>query len=640
MTAAARPESDPRDYDRLLRRFRQAEAEGFPPPPPLTVSQWADRHRQVGAYSADPGQWVTDKTPYLREIMDVFNDPAVNRVVFQKCARIGGTEAGLNVVGYFIDHDPSPILIVQPTVDDAKDFSKEQLTPMIEETAPLRVKVAEAKSRDSANTIQAKVFAGGGLYLVGANSPRGFRRRTARIVILEEVDGYPVSARSKSVTEGDQVKLAERRATTFQHRRKVYINSTPTIKGLSRIEKEYEASDQRQFHVPCPCCGHEQPLAWRNLKWDEGKPETAAYACEGCGVLIPESEKFGMVAKGRWVATNPGRTTVGFHINALYSPWVRWAELVEEWLAAQGDAEKMQVFVNTALGETWEDRGGGLDPEQMWANRREAYTDVPAAAGLLTAGIDVQHDRLEIVVRAWGARWESWLMERKVVVGDPTGDEVWKLLDAYLLTAWPHESGAAVRIHTACIDCGDNYHRVLQYAAPRFSRRVFATKGASDPATPFLPKRPSRNNKYRCPIFLLGTNSAKGIVYDRLKILGEHAEASAAGKYHFNESADRDYFDQLTVEKAERKYVNRRWARVFTCPPHRRNEALDCEVMALAAAHLSGYTEAQLPALAQQIAASHERKEAAKRQPKADTTPLPGARPSQPKNFAQRWRRW
>lgn len=620
--------------------FSDAETEGFEPPPLLTVSQWADSHRIVGSYSADPGQWVTAKTPYLREVMDVFNEPGVNRVVFKKCSRIGGTEAGLNVVGYFIDYDPSPILIVQPTVEDAKDYSKEQLAPMIEDTASLRRKVSVARGPDSKNTITAKVFAGGGLYLVGANSPRGFRRRTARFIKLEEVDGYPEEARNKSTSEGDQVKLAERRAATFQHRRKIYLNSTPTVRGVSRIDKEYENSDQRRFFVPCPYCGHEQHLEWRQLKWDEGKPTTAAYACVGCGVLIPESDKHEMLKRGRWIATNPGQTTVGFHINALYSPWVRWAEIVEEWLGAQGDSAKLQVFFNTALGEAWEDRGGGLDPESMWANRREAYTSIPLQAGLLTAGVDVQHDRLEVVVRAWGRRWESWLIDVKVIPGDPTGDEVWRLLDAYLTQSWDHESGATIRIHTTCIDCGDNYHRVLQYAAPRFAHRVFATKGSSDPATPFLPKRPTRNNKYRCPIFLLGPNTAKGIVYDRLKILGTHAEDSAAGKYHFNQMADRDYFDQLTVEKAERKYVNRRWARVFTCPPHRRNEKLDCEVMVLAAANLSGYSEAQLGVLAEQVSSAHERKEAAKRQPKVDTKPLPGARPPQQKNFAKGWKKW
>jgi phage terminase large subunit GpA-like protein len=336
--------------------------------------------------------------------MDAFSDPAINRVVFMKCARIGATEAGLNVIGYFIEQDPSPIFIVQPTVDDAKDFSKEQLTPSIEESAVLRARVSDAKSRDSGNTILAKIFPGGALYLVGANSPRGFRRRTARVVVLEEVDGYPPSAG----TEGDQVKLAERRATTFQHRRKVYINSTPTLKGLSRIEREYENSDQRRYFVACPDCGHEQTLQWKNLKCDEKRAETAAYMCEGCGVLIPEREKFGMVQRGRWMATNPGPLTAGFHINALYSPWVSWRELAEEWFAAQGDVSKLQVFVNTALGETWEDRGGALEPRTK--GRPEDGPDVaranPPRLRPVKAPVVARANR-PIGVRRRSARWSA-----------------------------------------------------------------------------------------------------------------------------------------------------------------------------------------------------------------------------------------
>ena len=385
-----------RHVERLYDRWRARRSVIFAPPPKLTVSEWADKHRVVPSYSAEPGRWVTDKTPYLRAIMDAFSDPAVNRVVFMKCARIGATEAGLNIIGYFIEQDPSPIFIVQPTVDDAKDFSKEQLTPTIEESAVLRARVSDAKSRDSGNTILAKIFPGGALYLVGANSPRGFRRRTARVVVLEEVDGYPPSAG----TEGDQVKLAERRATTFQHRRKVYINSTPTLKGLSRIEAEFEQSDQRRYFVACPDCGKEQILTWKNLRWDDGKPATAAYLCTGCGVLIPEREKFGMVQRGRWMVTNPGRTTAGFHLNALYSPWISWGELAEEWLVAQADPSKakLQVFINTALGESWEDRGHGKDELE---DRQEHYnTEVPRGVGLLTAGVDVQDDRLEMIVRS------------------------------------------------------------------------------------------------------------------------------------------------------------------------------------------------------------------------------------------------
>lgn len=574
--------------DPTLAISRRVGLRVLPPPPKLTVSQWADLHRIVPSYSAEPGRWVTDKTPYLREIMDSFNDPAVNKVVFMKCARIGATEAGLNVIGYFIDQDPSPQFIVQPTVDDAKDFSKEQLTPTIEESDALRNRVREASSRDSGNTILAKVFPGGAIYLVGANSPRGFRRRTARVIVLEEVDGYPPSAG----TEGDQVKLAERRATTFQHRRKIYINSTPTLKGMSRIESEYDASDQRRYFVACPDCGHDQTLKFPNLKWDEGQPATAAYMCEGCGVLIEERHKFGMVAKGHWQATNPGSLTVGFHINALYSPWVSWAELVDEWLAAQGNPEKLQVFINTALGESWEDRGGSLDPDALFANRRESYDGVPDPAYILTAGADVQHDRIEVVVRAWARQEESYFLERIVLMGDPSADAIWHDLDAVLFDkTWLHESGVEMGIYASCVDSGDQTDRVLGYCALRFRRRVYAVKGGAKFNAPFMPKRPARNNKHRCPLFVLGPNSGKKLLYGRLKIQGANPVDPCAYRYHWNGSADRDYFDQLTAEKAEKKRVDGQWITVYTCPAHKRNEVLDCELYALAAFNLSNKRE-------------------------------------------------
>jgi phage terminase large subunit GpA-like protein len=608
------------DGDRLRALWREIRQAAFTLPVAMTVSQWADAHRIVPSYSAEPGAWVTDKTPYLREIMDSFNEPAVNRVVFMKCSRIGATEAGINVIGYYIDQDPSPIFIVQPTVEDAKDFSKEQLTPSIEETDVLRQRVAPSSSRSSGNTIQSKSFAGGALFLVGANSPRGFRRRTARVIILEEVDGYPPSAG----TEGDQVKLAERRATTFQHRRKIYINSSPTLKGQSKIDDEYAASDQRKYFVPCPHCAHTQVLRFPQLKWEDGKPHTAAYCCEGCACLIEEREKFRMIERGTWVATNPGPATRGYHLSALYSPWVTWAELVEEWLAAQSDVEKLQVFINTALGEVWEDRGGGMDDQAMYANRRESYNAaVPLAVGVLTAGVDVQHDRIEVIVRGWAHAEESYLIERAVLMGDTTSDAVWQDLDRLLLTKrYSHESGATIGITASCVDAGDQQERVLKFCTPRYRRRVFAVKGGSNPTAPFIPKRASRNNKYRCPLFILGVNQGKGLIYGRLKIVGKD-DQPCAYRYHFNnEHADRDYFEQLTAEKAERKYIGRIWTTVYTCPAHRRNEVLDAELYALAALYLSNVPREQLASFARAVAA---------KAPKEGETPPPvTTTPNQP----------
>ena len=559
-----------------LRRVRLA------PPPKLTVSEWADRHRMVSSYSAEPGRWNTSRTPYLREIMDCFMDPRVNEVWFMKCARIGGTEAGLNIVGYFIEQDPSPVLIVQPTVDDAKDFSKEQLAPMIADTPVLRGKVQNPRSRDSGNTVMSKVFPGGGLYLVGANSPRGFRRRTARVLDLEEIDGYPASAG----TEGDPVRLAMRRTSTFGFRRKVFGNSTPTLKGLSRIEDQFLRSDQRRYQVPCPECDHYQVMTWGNLKY-EGLDEPRL-ACEGCGVLIAEDQKFGMLARGRWVATADS-AVVGFHINALYSPWVGWSELVAEWKDAQGDVLKLQVFVNTVLGETWEDRGGGLDPKALEA-RREAYpADVPEWVTILTAGVDIQENRLVYVIRGWGHGEESALIEEGELDGDPTRAAVWQQLDARLLAPRTTYAGRSVPVHAAGVDTGHHTESAYAYCKARYNRRVYAVKGSSTPGAPLAPRKASVNNKGRVRLFLVGTMAAKDMIYGRLKIA-----QPGPGYYHFHEQASETYFAELTAESLERVQVNGRWHRRYKLPRGAQNHRLDCEVYALAALHLSGYNRARL----------------------------------------------
>lgn len=559
-----------------LRRVRLA------PPPTLTVSQWADRHRVVSSYSAEPGRWNTGRTPYLREIMDCFNDPRVNEVWFMKCARIGGTEAGLNIVGYFIEQDPSPILIVQPTVDDAKDFSKEQLAPMVADTPVLRDKVQSPRSRDSGNTVMSKVFPGGGLFLVGANSPRGFRRRTARVLDLEEIDGYPASAG----TEGDPVRLAMRRTSTFGFRRKVFGNSTPTLRGLSRIEDQFLKSDQRRYNVGCPDCGEYQVLKWANLKY-EGLTEPR-YACEGCGSLIPEDQKFGMLAGGRWVATAES-AIVGFHINALYSPWVSWTELVAEWKDAQGDVLKLQVFVNTVLGETWEDVRGSLDPKAL-ESRREAYpADCPEWVSICTAGVDVQENRLVYVIRGWGHGEESALIEEGELDGDPTRKEVWAALDARLLVARTTPSGRAVPVWACGVDTGHHTESAYAYCKARYNRRVYALKGSSTPGAPLAPRKASVNNKGRVRLFLIGTMAAKDLIYGRLKVA-----QPGPGYYHFHEQATDNYFLELTAETLERVQINGRWHRRYKLPRGAQNHRLDCEVYALSALYLSGFNRARL----------------------------------------------
>lgn len=563
----------------------------------LAVSEWADAHRMVGSYSAEPGPWRTSRTPYLREIMDSFTDPTVNLVVFQKCARIGGTEAGLNVIGYFIHQDPSPIMIVQPRVDDAKDFSKEQLAPMLADTACLAKVVSDPKSRDSGNTVLAKVFQGGMLFLVGANSPAGFRRRTVRILDLEEVDGYGLEVGD----EGDPLKLAIRRTQTFGPRRKIFMNSTPTLKGFSRIEDYYQRSDQRHYLLPCPHCGHFQALRWDNLKYRD--MSVPAYACEGCGVLIAEEHKLGMLHRGRWEPTYPGRPSRGYHINALYSPWVTWAELVDEWLEAQGDVGKLQTFVNTALGETWEERGGGLDAGAL-EQRAESYAaEIPVGVGMLTAGVDVQDDRLEVVVRGWGAGEESWLIERRIILGDPEQPDVWRELDTLLLRDMRTSGGGGMRVLATCVDSGAHTDAVYRYTEPRFRRRIYATKGSSQSVPYLVSPRPAQNTKGRARVFMTGPDVGKDTLYGYLRV-----QSPGPRYWHFPSDPDRyggdkaDYFRQLTSERKVPYTAGGRKVLRWELPRGERNEVLDCEVLNLAAFRLAKIGADRLERLAEQAA--------------------------------------
>jgi len=368
------------------------------PPPQLTVSEWADQHRMLGSRgSAEPGPWRTSRTPYLKDVMDALSaaHPA-RRVVFMKGAQVGATESGNCWLGYIMHHVPAPVLAVQPTVELAKRFSCQRIDPLLEETPALRERVAPARARDSGNTMLSKEFPGGILVLTGANSAVGLRSMTARFLFLDEVDAYPGDVAG----EGDPIALAEARARTFGWRRKAFLVSTPTIAGRSRIEREYLASDQRRFFVPCPACGELQWLLFERLLWDKGAPETARYHCSACDHPMAEHDKTAMLAGGEWRGTAEGQDphTIGFHISALYSPvgWLSWEQIARDWEAAQGKPEDIKTFKNTVLGETWQVQGEAPDWERLLELREDsALGVVPPGALVLTAGVDVQDDRLE-----------------------------------------------------------------------------------------------------------------------------------------------------------------------------------------------------------------------------------------------------
>ena len=546
------------------------------PPPRLSVAEWADKERRLDSQSsAEPGRWYTSRAEYQRGIMDACSDPEVREVVVMCGTQSGKSEAILNTIGYHMHHDPCPILVMQPTVDMAQAFSKDRVTAgLIRPTPSLRGLVNDSRAKDANNTTLHKVFPGGALSLVGANSPSSLASRPIRVVLCDEVDRYPPSAGE----EGDPISLAKRRAATFWNRKIIQV-STPTNKGASRIEDAYEETDKRKFYVPCVHCDHEQLLIWSNVNWEDNNPKTARYHCTECGAAWTESERHAAVARGKWVATAPFNGVAGFWFNALYSPWVDLIDTVEEFLACRKDPMRLKTFVNTILAETWEDQGDGVDDYAV-AKRKEDYDGIPDDAVLLTAGVDVQDDRLEVEIVGWGAGEESWQIDYQVLYGDPSSPQLWARLDEILLATYEHPIGEPMLIRATCVDSGGHHTRaVYNYAKTRAGHRVFAIKGVGGEGKPIV-GRPSKNNVGKVPLYAIGVDTAKELHYARLRI-----DEPGPGYCHFQAKRDDEYFRQLTAEKQVIKYhkgyPTRTWIKTRT-----RNEALDVRVYAIAAFHI------------------------------------------------------
>jgi len=450
------------------------------PPPDLAVSQWADRNRKLSAEaSAEPGQWSTARAAYQRGIMDAVSDPAVETVVVMTSAQIGKTEGLLNAVGYHIDQDPAPIMVVMPTERDAETWSKDRFATMARDTPCLKGRISDPKSRDGANKILHKRFPGGHLTIVGANAPSGLASRPIRILLCDEVDRYPASAGA----EGDPVNLARKRTVTFWNR-KIVLVSTPTVRGYSRIEAAYGESDRRHYWVPCPDCDEPQTLQWPRVRWDKDKtgghlPETAHYVCAHCGARWSDRRRWAAIRHGEWRAEAAFSGVAGFHLNEVYSSWVRLEEMVRAFLSAKDSGgEAMKTFVNTALGESWVETGEAPDWQRLY-DRREDYRmgAVPAGGLFLTAGADVQKDRIEVSVWAWGRGRESWLIEHRVIDGDTARGAVWAGLSEMLSESWPHASGARLPLRRLAVDTGYATQEVYAWVRRHRAGLVMAIKG-------------------------------------------------------------------------------------------------------------------------------------------------------------------
>ncbi len=587
--------------------IERAWREGLVPDPLLSVSEWSDRHRMLSSKaSSEPGRWRTSRTPYLKEIMDCLSPTSpVERVVFMKAAQLGATEMGSNWIGYVIHHAPGPMMAVWPTVEMAKRNSKQRIDPLIEESPTLKELIAPARSRDSGNTILAKEFRGGVLVMTGANSAVGLRSMPVRYLFLDEVDGYPLDVDG----EGNAVALAEARTRTFA-RRKIFIVSTPTIAGVSTIEREYEASDQRRYFVPCPHCGHRQWLRFEQLRWERGEngtfPETAAYVCESCEVPIPEHHKTWMLEHGEWRAMAEGNNrTAGFHLSSLYSPigWRAWRDIAIAWERSiskeSGSSAEIKTFKNTELGETWVEEGEAPDWQRL-LERREDYRigTVPVGGLLLTAGADVQKDRIEVSVWAFGRGKESWLVEHRVLMGDTARDEVWHSLASVLRETWTHETGCQLSLSRLALDTGFATQEAYAFVRQLRDSRLMAVKGVARGAalvgTPTAVDATTVGKKLRrgIKVFSVAGGIAKLEFYNNLRKSPEVAEDGVTIRYPIGfvhlPKVDAEYLQQLCAEQLVTRrdrngFAIREWQKM-----RERNEALDCYVYARAAATASG----------------------------------------------------
>lgn len=592
-----------------LRSVQRTASKAFAeyrPPENITVSQWAEKYRILSRESAaETGPWRNSRTPYMVEVMDAFDDPRVHDLSVVAMSQTGKSEMELNIIGKIIHQDPAPILYVQPDLGEADKFSTQRVAPMIRDCKELRRRVAEAKSRDTKNTIRQKSFPGGILTMVGSQTPSALAGMPVRYVIGDEIDRWAASAGS----EGDPWELAEKRTTTFYNAKRVAV-STPTTKGASRIAELFDKGTQERWYTQCPDCGEWNEVLFDDIKFDfetikrgsrkiTYRLKSVHWACPACGCIHTEKETRSFPCK--WVAENPEAIERGrrsFWVNAFFSPWRSWDEICLKFLEDRKDPQQLKVFYNTILGQLWEERGD-LESEDEFMSRREDYgirddgtpVELPQGVLVLTCGVDTQDDRLEYEVVGWGRYKESWGIKKGVIYGDPNDDAVWLRLDDVLDHVYKFANGRGLKISMTFVDSGGHKTQsVYKQCRARTGRRVFAIKGSNQNDAP-LTKPPSKVNIVvngvavaKTWLYTIGVNAAKAdLLKGALKVL------EPGPKYcHFNSHPDAgydyNYFTGLLSEVEETKTEKGRTRTIWKkLPGHERNEPLDIRNYAYAA---------------------------------------------------------
>ena len=565
------------------------------PPDDLSVTEWAEKNRRLSSEaSAEPGPWRTERTPYLREVMDTFTDPKVRHTVMVAASQVGKSEVLNNCIGYIIDQDPGSILFVHPTTIDAKEYSKLRIAPMIRDCPTLKKKVADPKSRDSNNTILQKSYPGGILTLCGSTEAHALASKPIRYVLGDERDRWATSAGN----EGDPWDLAMARQTTFYNSMAFEV-STPTIKNASAIEAAYSTGTMERWKSRCPHCGEYHEIQWADIRFEYDEIIVAGrktfkatkiyYCCPGCGCISDEVTM--KRAPAKWEADNPAayeQGTRSFWLNAFVSQWASWESIILKYLNAVGSSRKMQVVYNTCFGELWEDRGDLEDEDSLMARREEYSAELPDGVLVLTAGVDTQDDRMEYEVVGHGHFGETWGIEKGIIMGRPDDEATWRKLDETVFDRiFRFEDSIGLRVSMSFVDEGGHFTQdVRLQCRKRISKKVFCIKGMSGPDKPYTapPKKQKIIVNQRaigtCWQYQLGVDSGKQIIMDNLSV------KTPGSKYcHFPKRDDYGpgYFAGLLSERLEYDAGKKQpwvWKKI---PGHERNEALDCRNYALAA---------------------------------------------------------
>jgi phage terminase large subunit GpA-like protein len=588
--------------------------------PKLSLVKWADDYRFLSKESSSQaGRWKTSTVEVAREPMMAFTDPKVKKISVMGCTQLLKTELLNNIIGYTIHQDPGPILLIQPTIKLAESWMEERFDPIVRDTPVIKELVADKKSRDAGNTKEKKMFQGGYIAAIGANSPTDLASRPIKILLCDEIDKYPKSAGK----EGDPIKLASERTDTFWDAKVVHVCS-PTISGDSRIEDEYLAGDQRIFHVPCPHCDHEQEMKWKNVSWDKGKPESALYYCEDCGEGWSEYERLLSIKRGHFIAMAPFKGHASFKVNKLSSPWQPMSVLAEKFLDSKDSPQKIKTFINTQLAETYKESGEVPEWENIY-RRRESYKTgtCPHDVTVLTMGADVQKDRIEFEVVGWcSQKKRSYSIDYVVLHGDPDKEEIWDKFEEEIYKLYPHEDGHELPIKMVAVDSGYKTQIVYSFVRRFQGNRVIAIKGSDSQDRPISnPKRvdvtlDGKTKRRDSKMWSVGSSVLKEEIYSALKKgppLNKE-ESYPVNYFHFPEYSE-EYFRQLTAEQfvnvKKKGYDKWEWQKLRD-----RNEALDCRVYALAcfyALRLHKFSDSQWERLKSQEAVNG-------RKPKHDDT--------------------